>query len=159
MPNLIAHLKIFDKPNQHPYICAVTVSKNMLKKAEEFVNRKPKPFGYATWSNNPAYKKQPFPWANVPENLRPVAQEWFNRKIQEWKDSGRPLTWGKINSLRCIATRVAKEFHTGKFGARGKWWNRYKKVWREHLAELEEKQKVAEFKEKPVKERVKHLPL
>ena len=56
------------------------------------------------------------PWQTVPPEFRQAAQEFFDRKQQEWLDQGKQLTRGKIRSLYCNACCYAKNCVWGSQG-------------------------------------------
>lgn len=69
------------------------------------------------------------PWYQVEEHLRPRVEEWFQRKVAEWKASRRPLTRGKLQSLRMLAVRQGRWIWTGKRAMNALHYKMRKQVW------------------------------
>ena len=82
----------------------------------------------------PAKDRRPdIPWFSVPEQHREKVNDWFLRKLEEWKRSGRPLTAGKIQSLRMNAANYGRYVLTRKRAANRMVYERNKRIWLEFL--------------------------
>lgn len=92
------------------------------------------------WKQNPrthalpAKERRPdIPWYSVPEQHRAAVQVWFTRKIEELKASGRPITAGKIQSLRMNATNFGRYVLTRKRSANRMNYEKKKRIWLAYL--------------------------
>ena len=56
----------------------------------------------------PSNRKNKIPWESVPPHRRHIAQQLFDGYMEKCRKQGRPITWGVINSYRCVATRLAR---------------------------------------------------
>jgi hypothetical protein len=79
-------------------------------------------------------RRPDIPWYSVPEKHRETVELWFQRKLAEWKTSGRPLTAGKLQSLRMNATNYGRYVLTGKRRANRGEYEKNKRVWLEFLS-------------------------
>jgi hypothetical protein len=82
----------------------------------------------------PKERRPDIPWYTVPEQHREKVEIWFQRKLAEWKASGRPLTRGKLQSLRMNATVFGRYILTGKRRANHARYDRHKRVWLTYLS-------------------------
>ena len=74
-------------------------------------------------------RRPDIPFYSVPEQHRAEAIRWFNMKIDELKKSGRPITQGKINSLRMNATNYGRYVLTRKRSINRMQYERRKRIW------------------------------
>lgn len=83
----------------------------------------------------PAKERRPdIPWFSVPPQHREAVEIWFQRKLAEWKQSGRPLTAGKLQSLRMNAANYGRYVLTGKRRGNRSAYERNKRIWLEFLS-------------------------
>jgi hypothetical protein len=93
---------------------------------ERFIEERvknPRPQGHANFKYRLG-RPNKFPFESVPPHLRPVAIAKFNQMVEDCQARGKPLTQGKIASLRGNATRYATQVYTDKWRRKMVQWMR-----------------------------------
>jgi hypothetical protein len=86
-----------------------------------------------THALHPKDRHPEIPWYQVQERYRPQVEAWFQKKLAECKAQGRPLTAGKIQSLRMNAANFGRYVLTGKRRGNQSYYARNKRIWFAYL--------------------------
>ena len=82
-----------------------------------------------THCNHPKDRHPEIPWYQVPEQHREKVEIWFQKKLAEFKATGRPLTRGKLQSLRMNAVAYGRFVLTGKRSLNYRLYCKNKRMW------------------------------